>query len=252
MRYIMQTYKLTWQPKSPIGTEIQSDTVFGHFCWALFYIKGEGALTSLLNELRERPALIFSSAFPKGFLPLPRSLPVKAKTWDEVKQMLPEDKRIGWDTLRKKLKKINLIPSKMWEKESVGFSWTNLYKAFLANDQEILDNIDFESMVKQEAVIHNQINRLTETTSKDSGGPFAEITNFFSDNFSFESYLATDLFNQEDLAEIFQYIEKSGWGRNKSTGQGHMKLTLQSTELPTCEKDPNAWMTLSNMIPDKD
>ncbi len=64
----MASYKITWKPLSGFSTPLDSDTIFGHFCWALNYLyeDEQKKLEEMLAELEKRPALIFSSAFPAG------------------------------------------------------------------------------------------------------------------------------------------------------------------------------------------
>jgi len=247
----MQTYKIKWQPVSSLGTELQSDTIFGHFCWSVNFLYGEESLKKMLQELAKEPILLFSSGFPQGFLPVPRPLPISSETWLKTKEFLSIEKQDNWDLYRKKLKKVQYIPVDIWKELSAGYSWLKLFWKYLENDEQILQSTDLKEIMKEDVIIHNQINRISQTTQKDFGGPFAEITTFFADKFFFESYLKTDYYSKEELGNIFQHMTSSGFGRNKSTGQGYLKIEIKPFEFDNTNAKVNAWMTLSNMIPDK-
>ena len=63
-------YKITWRLLSPIETMLQSDTIFGHLCWAIAYQFGESRLEEFLRAMEE-PVLTLSSGFPASSLPMP-------------------------------------------------------------------------------------------------------------------------------------------------------------------------------------
>ncbi|MEO2083580.1 MAG: RAMP superfamily CRISPR-associated protein [Desulfurobacteriaceae bacterium] len=68
----MKTAKITIEPKTSFITPLQSDTLFGQFCWQYRYIYGESELEELLKDYDDNPAIVFSDGFPEGFLPVPR------------------------------------------------------------------------------------------------------------------------------------------------------------------------------------
>ena len=74
----MQTYRLTLQPLSALGTPLAGDTLFGQLCWTLRHQLGNDALTALLAGYTQgQPFAVVSDALPQGHLPLP-SLPSSA------------------------------------------------------------------------------------------------------------------------------------------------------------------------------
>ncbi len=68
----MKTVKITIEPKTSFITPLQSDTLFGQFCWQYRYIYGESELEELLEGYNDNPAVVFSDGFPEGFLPIPK------------------------------------------------------------------------------------------------------------------------------------------------------------------------------------
>ena len=76
-------YKI--RPVSPIMTPLMSDTLFGHFCWAVRYEKGEDYLENFLSSYKKGnpPPVLFSSALISGYLPRPVLPPPKRKRMSE-------------------------------------------------------------------------------------------------------------------------------------------------------------------------
>jgi CRISPR-associated protein Csm4 len=89
----MTTWKISWKPLSSLSTPLQSDTIFGHLCWAVNYLwaeKDKNKLTDFLNALKKTPCLILSSAFPAGSLPKP-VIPVKDELLDDLRNILKNE-----------------------------------------------------------------------------------------------------------------------------------------------------------------
>ena len=71
----MCLYKITIKPISSFCSPLQSDTFFGAFCWSYLYNYGQDALEEIIyNYKTGKPDVIFSNAFPEGYLPAPVSL----------------------------------------------------------------------------------------------------------------------------------------------------------------------------------
>ena len=74
----MNLYKLIYEIKSPVITPFQADTIFGHLCWAIRYVKEEEKLVKFLENFEYRnPPIILSDGLPKNFLPKPILKPLK-------------------------------------------------------------------------------------------------------------------------------------------------------------------------------
>ena len=80
---------------SPVVTRLQSDTIFGHICWAISFINWgkENKLTNFLSAYENEgpPPLLVSNGFPKGFLPKPLTLPI---TQDQIDEAVGIENRI--------------------------------------------------------------------------------------------------------------------------------------------------------------
>jgi len=259
----MQHYTITWTVRSPVGTELQSDTIFGHFCWALLHHKGKEALESFLNELRASPIFVLSSAFPKDYLPFPIALPITIPDFKRLREILSNsespDGKIKFALLKKQLKKAKWLSRDYWFEHIDNFSLPGLYIDVWKNTSGVINKLYNEQSIlkikpfkeKETSITHNSINRITGTTSKGGASLYDEPVTFYEEGAAFDSYLATDYFTIEELRTLFDIIQKGGFGKKKSTGKGHYKITVQEFDPPECDS-ANAYLVLSNTIPAPD
>lgn len=75
-------YRLSLRLLSPLGTPMQSDTLFGHLAWQVRFAEGADGVGRFLAPFMEgRPPFVLSDAFPAGLLPRPlfprRAAPVQ-------------------------------------------------------------------------------------------------------------------------------------------------------------------------------
>jgi CRISPR-associated protein Csm4 len=228
-------YKIKWEILSAIETELQSDTIFGHICWALAYSNGEKALIDFLEALRE-PIFKLSSGFPEGRLPAPK---LKGSIRVYAPELATELKRRELD---KKAAKRHYLPVELWHKHLNAFEYDHVHEAATEIDRY------FETVLQE----HNSINRHSGTTRKGEANLYSEVVHYpVEDITAFDSYLATDYFSKGELEALFAFIADSGFGRNKHTGRGKFKITLAEYAFPKVES-PNSWLLLSNAVPAPD
>ena len=235
-------YKIEWTLQSPIETQLQSDTIFGHICWALATEFGEEELLEFLDKMRE-PKLLLSSAFPKNTLPLPKLKPFYEKLPPDLPGALLKRKK------RKDAKKLSYLPIEMGLNKRQDY----VHSEALEQNEAITAMLEESFKLEKDLVTHNSINRITGTTTKGGASLYAETVTFARENTVFESYLQTDedTLSEDKLRAVFSFIENSGFGRNKHTGRGKFRIAIQECELPKVE-NPNAWLLLSNMVPAPD
>lgn len=260
----MANYQVTWIPKSGLVTPLQSDTIFGHFCWAYSMLKGEEALTSLLKEMKHNPsALLLSSAFPKGFYPFP-AVALTLEDWKNI----AASSEMNLEDITKLCKHINWITKDEWDNRVNDFDIVNIVikavnnskvetsKGTLINWDETplhVDPLYYASEPQAVTVIEKKasINRLTGTTSAETANLYGTEVEYFAREVEFESYVQTDYLSKNDLEEIFDVIANSGFGKKKSSGRGQFQIKIDEIT-PVTADAPNAWMILSNVVPHKD
>lgn len=225
----MNWYRITLALRSPTGTPWQADTIFGHLCWALRYLRGEAALKEFLDRYRQgQPPLLLSSGFPGDLLPRPLTF------------RLPEDGRNGVDALSKakalekaqKLRKQAFVTHHDFEQALQG---------------QLFEPEPVKDPVKKHVATKNQINRLTSTTGGE--GQLFPFVEYWVRRVTVYAKVAQD-FQEETLAEMLSLFQHMGYGKRSSVGYGSIsgiKLeTFQGFSVPV---NANAFVTLSPFVP---
>ncbi len=259
----MKYFKIDLEPKSALRTPLQSDTIFGHFCWCLRYYKGEKALEKFISP--NVPYVVFSNGFPKGYLPRPVLDPMDLGSREEVLSHIkkknaasnsktPSEKLDFEAEVRlKKIKKIRWIKESFLLKEAKKeISEKSIVLGIVESGADLEKNPPWSicSGVREK----NRIDRLTGSTL-DEGGLYAISEDWYK--FPFRIYA---IFNEENpviskedfcylIRLIFQY---NGYGADASIGYGHFKVvSINEFEgFPIPEDVKDYWvMSLSNFIP---
>jgi CRISPR-associated protein Csm4 len=235
--------------KSPIITPLQADTIFGHICWAIRFLKwdNEDKLGCFLAQYdnRDFPPLLLSNGFPLGYLPKPILPPV---TQEELEKFLIIENRIENSFKIKTIKKAEFIQKRdfvfLQEEKITPFK---LFEIMFKNFKNIMDQ---KNKLQDVVIQHNTINRIE---GKVSMGLYAHEETFYDfydrDNCSFEIYLKTYFFSHKEIERLFAFIREQGFGKDKSTGKGFFDFEIiEGIDLPEA-KEANAFMTLSSYIP---
>jgi len=216
----METIKIELTLKSPIISKFQSDTIFGHFAWGIYYLYGEDRLKELLKNFKTNPFIVFSDGFEAGKLPKPFLEPylMPPKSMD----------------LNKKYKKTSFIPAK-WILDNIN----NLTDEILFN-QFIKENYDEclekscedckknnKKNKKEKETLLTLKNSINRELNKTTQGLYS-VKETFYDNGKFEIYCKYDK-NQISLSEIkevFDFIGKRGYGKDKNVGKGKFETNF--------------------------
>lgn len=250
----MARYRLVINPCSPFQTPLHSDTLFGHICWALRYLKGENELLKFLKTYDENNAsLILSSGFPKEFLPMPVLRPLSVEEedalWKEYEKR--NKKRLNFIHDLKRFKKLSYVQISAIEVLMDNLSYYQLYLKHILGEILLEDKEDkeIESVLKpkQVEVWHNSKNRLTDRVVE--GKLFAKEDTFYKEGMELCVYIEDTYFGANGLNEIFDFIARSGYGADKSVGRGLFNYKLiEGWDLPESD-NPSGFMTLSHYHP---
>ena len=245
----MKTIKIILKIKSPIVSKFQSDTLFGHFAWSIYFLYGEERLKELLKNFKTKPFIVFSDGFEKGKLPKPFLEPF----------LMPPNSM----DLNKKYKKTSFLP-KNWIldnidnlKDEVLFNLfqKNIYDECLENPCENCkkekDNIKLKKTV---LTLKNSIDRKINKTTK---GLYSIKETFYKD-YEIEIYSKFDE-NQisiKEIKSIFEFIGKRGYGRDKSIGKGKFEVKIikdfEEKKYFQIDKTKVFYLNLSTMFKDND
>ena len=226
-----QTFRLQIKFRHSAITPWQSDTIFGGFCWAYAYLRGEAALETMLADYAQgNPSVVFSAGFPGDLLPKP--LFGLAPAPDPVRE-----KRTMLNSFKeeKKIKKITYLSIEEFQQFQSGQTGKIAPKE--------------NPLVVGEA-FHNQIDRNSGTTA-ETGALFSQ-SEWFS-NCHFSVYLKIREGFEEETRSTFEALGQIGLGKKRSLGRGGFDIM----DFDLCHDfdsihDPNAFVCLSNFVPAKD
>ncbi len=264
------SFTLKIKPVSPFLTPLESDTLFGHICWAMAYLEGFSGsknLNAFLVEFdTQNPPLIMSNAFPGGYLPFPLLPPFTQPEKAALEKRFLEKNRgadrfdfIQW---LKVLSRQTYIGLEIFNRYQGAFSKYDLYMALLADEELNKQFLKGSGALQPDETIketpstlggrtveiyHNAINRLTGKVIE--GKLFSTEATFYPEDVTLHVYLKTGYFTGEELKEIIGYIAMNGYGADKSIGSGRFKFELEEG-VPFGEiKEFNAYLLLSNTHP---
>ncbi len=231
---MMQLYRARLRPLSPVSTQLQSDALFGAFCWSFRYRYGADALEQLLAEMEQgAPGVTFSNAFPTGTLPLPLGI---RDTQADFERIVAKAERKKAYQNHKKLKNARYLQCSFFEKAAAGDCAG--FTAGLSADG-----------ITEQTSMHNMVSRNSGTVQNlDGSGNLYGDDELFLDC-QYDIYILSGL-PGETLRKTVELMLMLGLGKNKSTSKGAFELDSWE-ELPPFEakKGDNAFMALSNFIP---
>lgn len=221
----MNLFKIKIMPLSLFETAIRADTLWGHICWAIRFIKGEKELKIFLDQykMNEFP-IVLSDVFPDGYLPLPLD---------------PEIIFSLGDTSSKNLKKYKYVPISFYKDLEKGYdNFLSELKNYI-NDEDTKTNY-YENVDEW----HCSVNRFTGIV--EMGMLFSKECFYFKN--SPVVYLKTT-FDKIYIEEIFNFISQNGYGADASSGRGRFNFSVSEETLPE-SNDPNAFVSLSHGFTD--
>jgi CRISPR type III-A-associated RAMP protein Csm4 len=272
----MQELRVTFRIASSLGTPFQADTIFGHICWALHYLEGDDAVSEFLAEYSENdsPPLLISDGFPEvdGLRYLPR--PNMPTSFREVSTDLgiKQDDLAEWRIFTSAAKSLDKKP---YVEESVLLEHADpLDNAGIARDvfalkvcPETMAPIDRQlcdckrwqdcpalggnaqrvcKVVPLRCVetvtMHNVINRW-KCSSENLYARREWFTNY---GFYFLARIDDKVMTKDRLAACMEYIEGSGYGRDRSTGMGAIRDVKIEDVDRKAVKDANGFINLSS------
>ncbi|WP_292980074.1 type III-A CRISPR-associated RAMP protein Csm4 [Nitrosomonas sp.] len=193
--------------RSPLGTPLAGDTLFGQLCHTCREIHGETRLDDLLTGYGNgQPWLVVSDGFPAGFLPRP-TVPAALQATEDDPDKRKEAKRRRW------------IPH-----ATIHQPLPQLLAAAAAD--EVVYGKQGEPV--QAAAFHNTLNRLTGTTGTGEFAPYTQPQIFHVPEQRIDLWLVLDetRFSRTELHTLLETIGSLGYGRDASIGLG--KFEVQS------------------------
>lgn len=227
-------YRLTISPYSSFSYPIQSDTLFGAFCWSYKYLYGTEKLENFLEIcMIQKPPIIFSNMFFQDMLPIPLYTLSKIKNNDYGKD-LEKYKKV------KKLKKGSFISKKIF------------LEALENNNENVLHNVIIPKLYIQ-TEIHNMVSRNNNIVDNIDGSSSLYSIDTYYSKCNFDIYILCE----EDIKKYMPVLElmfELGIGGKKSKGKGGFRIIkdpIIEEELTQNFQNANGFVSISNFIPDK-
>lgn len=243
----MKTYILPLKQKSGLLSELQSDTIYGHFCWRLKERLGEEKLTEFISLYKNgKPVFTLSDGLisVNGEIRFPRPY---IFTKPEVKETKAE-------------KVLEFVKRKSNKERS--YVTIKELNAFLTSGKVTIedkdDTVNAKDKRKKKRPILSEALRVSvqidRSTFGSSEGRLFSYNPVYTredvsyvllmkvfDNASYKSY---------ECESIIKDIFKVGFGKKKSSGYGQFEVG-EITEMNVFEepKDSNAFMVLGNYLP---
>ncbi|MFH1761478.1 MAG: hypothetical protein ABIA63_10305 [bacterium] len=246
----MNIYKAVLEPLSSFGTPLLGDMIWGHVCWALRYLEGERAVNDFITAYDSSMPLAVSDGFFSGCLPVPVTAPPPQKHWDALadKYASKNGAKKSFEAI-KKYRRVTQVSSKILDPILDSFTLTALIDSMMD-----ADTIDKEGIISR-SVPRNTIDRMRGTasafftseerfyyTGSDKNKKSAEFDVYF---------LCGQEFPVERLKPVLEYIEREGYGRDRSTGRGHFRVnSLKEIKFRAVGK-ANAVFSLCSFVPAK-
>jgi len=217
--------------RSPLGTPLAGDTLFGQLCHACREIHGEARLDDLLTGYGSgQPWLVVSDGFPGGFLPRP-TVPAALLATDDDAAKRKEAKSKRW------------IPH-----AAINLPLPQLLAA--AADEAVYGK---QGKPVQAAAFHNTLNRLTGTTGAGEFAPYTQPQIFHQLGQPIDLWLVLDetRFARDELQTLLETIGNLGYGRDASIGLGKFEVQSLTTATLFQQTHPqaNACWTLAPCAP---
>ena len=238
----MILYRGVLSPQGPFRSMLHSDTFFGAFCWSYLRRHGRQALEELLRQCREEgPRLIFSNAFPAGYLPLPLGVYDPGNDFERLTRK--EERRAAYRR-GKALKSARYIRTEAFFSIQSG-NWSG-FTAHLGGENTV-----------SASQMHNLVLRDLGTVgvTEGIGGLFSSQLRFPDPHLSqteraFDLYLLTDL-PREEVTATLALAAQLGIGGDKSSGCGIFTLDSLEPADPRLSHCPGAdgFLALSNFTP---
>ncbi len=250
----MTTYRIHFKLQSSVRTPFHADTIFGHLCWALRYLKGDDKLKDWLESFTTSPTLI-SNAFRLGTFPRPSLPPLSLHNLGKLKGFNPDLLDLKTATILKGMKKVAFLSEEWIKEHQASFSNATLscHLFDLAAERLKEPKDKKRTTVKSVAITHNTYDRLNGRVLEGSLYDWEESF-YIQPNGKpqiFWFLIRTETLSKSEIENMLRFVAFSGFGADKSTGKGQIEITsIEEYSLPECP-NANAFISLSNFIPSR-
>lgn len=245
----MKTYILPLKQKSGLLSELQSDTIYGHFCWRLKERLGDEKLTEFISLYKnKKPVFILSDGLLQvnGEIRFPRPY-IFSKP--EIKKTKAE--KVLEFVKRKANKERNYLTAT----ELNSFLNSGVVKIEEKNEPENSKGKrkSKKPVLSEELRVSVQIDRSTFGSSE--GRLFSYNPKYTREDVSYVVLIKViddSTYKSFECESILKEVFKVGFGKKKSSGYGQFNVG-EITEYNSFKEpdDTNAFIVLGNYLPDE-
>ena len=222
---------------SGLRTPLQSDTIFGHLCWAIRYLEGDEGkmLEAFLHRYDSgEPPILLSCAMPEGFLPRPvlpsmdrQTLCDKARAIGAALGFGGQQALYNGLTVLKSLRKRAWVRVEDWLTLRDGLSESALVDNLLDRERK---NEGVPAEDKSAIRDHNSISRISNRVL-EPGGLYAVEEHWRRPEDRMQIYVRFASPDDRALWDRLwqEYIVPTGFGKDKSTGAGWLAIAQDTT-----------------------
>lgn len=226
--------------KSGLLSELQSDTIFGSFCWRMKEIAGEEKLKSFLESFRKGEPVF---TVTDGFL---------SNTDDEIFFPNPQAPYKNTQKADTKKERIKRFLSYKEEKKISHVTLAGLNKILSGKEPEIPAETNIP---KYEDTLRTSVEIDRETMGAKKSRLFSYGPKFLKDGYInvFIKILNKEAYNEYECERILKETFELGYGKKKSSGYGNIE-TEGNIEQYEGFKEPetfNGFITLSSYLPSR-
>lgn len=235
--------KLSLRPTSGLLTPLQSDTVFGHFCWRMIEIKGEEILKRFLGKYHDRnPVFTLSDGLfeveGEVLFPKPLRLPILRDQSLEKAEMINEF----------------LLRKEILERKFITAGHLQLFLDGKMEEYEtryVIEQEPKSALIHDELRSHVRINR--ETLKGEDATLFQMNPEYLGEGTDFAiliKVLDENGYQAFDVEAIFREVFETGYGKRKSSGYGGFSvLGFSEYNLIKEPEIGRGFVTIGNYLP---
>ncbi|MEE6207132.1 MAG: hypothetical protein VZR95_03665 [Alphaproteobacteria bacterium] len=226
----MKLYQINIRPSGGFYSQIKGDMLFGMFCWAIIEKFGQDRLISCLDGYTQnRPFIVFSDAFPQGWLPKP-TLPF---TYYRKQKQNDDDSALK----RKDFKRKNWLPL-----DKIGLSTLEMTEYF--NEVPHIKKSLYTS-VHLDPIRHH-------TTGGQYSAYTTEKLSYAAEVLSIYVLIDEERIKVDEVQQLMELIGHSGYGKKASSGNGKFEITGDILPFKFTDKPSDSYLTLAPCVPQPD
>lgn len=227
----MNLYQINIRPSGSYYSSIKGDMLFGMFCWVIVDNFGEERLKKCLDGyMQNRPFVVFSDAFPCGYLPKP-TLPFIY--YENMEKQQNDNDSSEAVRKRKENKRKNWLPADKIGVPTIQMSEMFVEVGYISKDLRTMVHLD-------------------PVSQHTSGGQYSAYTAeqlTYTKDLSLYILIDEERISTEEVRILLEYIGQIGYGKKAAAGNGKFELLGDLKKVEFVKQASSSFLTLAPCIP---